>query len=1472
MTNIGSSSASHLVRLVGLASVAVMVVFTAALPRLRAQPPARSTVEVYPESSHLADTLLRSAAQHTRDQQWGEAIEIYQRAIQQFADKVTRLPKNDPAGDPSGESWLFVDVRHYCQRQLAGLPADARAQYRSRVDSVAERWYRQGVADRDRASLRRVVEEAFCSSWGDDALDLLGDLAFEDGLFAEALSAYRQLVPDGSGNSLGLIHPDPSVDLARVAAKKLLCRAALGDDPPTGADLDAFAAAYPNAAGSIAGRTGPLVKILSEALTNDHLPPPTQLDERWPTFAGSPTRSKIAPGSIDVGSFQWKVPLELQDQAKISIMNQRGFRRGGVINLDITRSSNPDRPLAYHPIVLDDQVIVCDDKQIRAYNLNDRPTNSHNGSVDVAWKHEQQSGTTQAARSLTMMPRYTLTAFGDRIYARLGTPGPAQPRPMMPVESVIVAVDRSTDGKLLWKRQASDTKLPLRQADASFASFEGSPVADARSVYVALTEGGVQTATYVACLDANTGTSRWVRFICQSNTNADNGGGMAFISDLSHRLLSLDGSTVYYQTNLGAVAALDIETGRMRWLATYPRVDRNGANSGHDRDLNPAIIHDGLVIIAPEDSTRIFAFDALTGRLVWNSEPRPDVTHLLGVAKGRLVATGDHVWCLDVRTGKVLSGWPDGPGLEGYGRGLLAGDQIYWPTKTEIHMLDQATGQRSDRPPIKLQEMFQTSGGNLAVGDGYLIVAQPDALVVFCQNSRLMERYREEIARSPGEAAPRFRLAQAAEATKQEDVALENLAATIRLARPSEQFDGQPLMETARDHQFRLLMKLAARAAGERDWAQADRRYEEAALSARVDRDRLGARFRLAEVQAEGGDPNKAVATLQALLADDRLRPLKVAADEHRTVRADLLITDRLEALLRAHGRALYAMFDQEAELLLERGKAEKDPRLLEEVAKSYPVAEAVPASLLALAQLWESLDRASDAAHAYKRLLASAVSDGERARALWGLARAYETQQLWVPARDTYVQALSRFAGQRLDEAGTDVRLGDLVTRRLSQEPFAQMMADMAEPRLPFPLIRRWRRRLETSVRPLGAEGVPPSSQAGRIFLTRQNILQPVDPRSGVSAWTADLGDEPIWVGYLADRVIAATSTRVVALSLENGTIAWQSDPEVPRPVRRVPNPFAKAEPAGAEQRDEAAGRLHDLHIVGGRVFCLRGDRELLALDGDTGLVEWSYSPTSGEINPHVWFGPHQIVLQTRNPSTIVALGTSNGRSLAEFPESEDKDWLRDPFPVADDQVALVVDQRTVGLFDLKRGVFSWSFHESPGLPRYGPPRVLGNSERLLVLYDGDRLIRLDPRTGGRLWYQGLGPEDLSERPESMALDGDRFFFTSGHTLVALALTDGVRVWQRHLTGPETGWAIALTDRCVAAYPNPSRSSDMPLNELPLVFCRRETGELVQRILFSTSVSDVAVRLAPHSALVATQAGLWALGDRAVPVGVQPP
>jgi outer membrane protein assembly factor BamB len=339
------------------------------------------------------------------------------------------------------------------------------------------------------------------------------------------------------------------------------------------------------------------------------------------------------------------------------------------------------------------------------------------------------------------------------------------------------------------------------------------------------------------------------------------------------------------------------------------------------------------------------------------------------------------------------------------------------------------------------------------------------------------------------------------------------------------------------------------------------------------------------------------------------------------------------------------------------------------------------------------------------------------------------------------------------------------------------------------------------------------------------------------------------------------------VALSLEKGSVQWQYDVGAADGARRGANPFTRVEPGQRDGATAAPARLHAFRIVGGRVFCLRGARELIALDGDTGLVDWSFSPLSGAINPNLWIGPERIVLQVQKPGTILVLETGNGRRRAEHPQGDDEEWARPPLPIDDDHVALVTDRRTVALYDLRRGATSWKFRESDELPKHGAPRLLGDAGRLMVIHDGCTAIRLDPTTGLKLWSRPLGVEDLSERIEATALDGERFYWVSGQSLQAALLADGSLAWTRYLTGPEAGWALGMTERCVMAYPGPAASAaENEVEGLPLVFRRRDTGELVQRLFFPVTLTDVAIRLAPHGAMVATRGGLWSLGERRDP------
>ena len=116
------------------------------------QAPNRPSSKFDPDWSHTAGNLLRNAANLARERQWSEAINIYQRVIDQFGDKVAMLPKEEPGGDASGDFGLYVDDRRFCHGAIAHLPPEAREIYRNRIDGVAERWFRQGASSGDLAT------------------------------------------------------------------------------------------------------------------------------------------------------------------------------------------------------------------------------------------------------------------------------------------------------------------------------------------------------------------------------------------------------------------------------------------------------------------------------------------------------------------------------------------------------------------------------------------------------------------------------------------------------------------------------------------------------------------------------------------------------------------------------------------------------------------------------------------------------------------------------------------------------------------------------------------------------------------------------------------------------------------------------------------------------------------------------------------------------------------------------------------------------------------------------------------------------------------------------------------------------------------------------------------------------------------------------------------------------------------------
>lgn len=461
--------------------------------------------------------------------------------------------------------------------------------------------------------------------------------------------------------------------------------------------------------------------------------------------------------------------------------------------------------------------------------------------------------------------RYTLTVADDCVLARLGVRDLRPDRNAREVASAggsfLVCLNRRPDDKgnrLRWR---------VSPAAAGNAAFEGTAVAGGGRAYIAATrfeEGRAVTAIHCYPLDAReVAPLRWKQDVCTTRELAS--GEVRS----RHHLLTLAGPHVVYCSHSGVIMALDRETGRRTWAVRY----RRGRSPGEERpltprDLNPCVFAEDKLYVAPADTDQLFCLDPATGRTLWSRE-RIEVVHLLGVGQGRLIFTTatprTGLRAVNAEDGSDRGGWlrtsADGSTpLILFGRGLLAGEQVYWPTFHHVYALGQKDGAPLDDPSL----LHAVPPGNLAFGNGTLAVADRTTLHIFAPAATRLGARQAAVRQQPESVPARCRLAAAQADAGQFAQAGETLRAAERLA-------GRPLPDSLRRQRHDLLLRSAEQAADARRWQEAADALIRAADSDFTAAERLQALARLCGVWRQAGQRERAAAVCRAILADKTL-------------------------------------------------------------------------------------------------------------------------------------------------------------------------------------------------------------------------------------------------------------------------------------------------------------------------------------------------------------------------------------------------------------------------------------------------------------------------------------------------------------------------------------------------------------------------------------------------------------------------
>jgi outer membrane protein assembly factor BamB len=684
-------------------------------------------------SGEIRDTLgrLNAADRLIARKAWAAGVDEYLRLIEEGGDD---LVPEESAEERIASTRRSVQLRRLCHLRIAALPPEALRHYRGRVDGQARRLFERGAAAHDLTMLRRLVDQFAGSRFARRALELLGDLAFEKGRFAQALGWWGVVTPlpsEGPAPSRDRLLPDSGENPAGVQARQVLALLFQGDLRSARAELAALHKLQGKASGWLAGRKGNYTALLQTLLDQRIRKGPLSPEEDdWPTFGGSPARTRVLDGSLSPELWAdgpaWRVRL---------VPEGAGEEPAGE---HPEPHSQPARRLAFYPVVTGGLILVADARLVQGFDLHTgRRVFRHEGKVPGRPGLDSLRLGLPAPRDL----RYTLSVAGGRVYARLGAQfvvaqgrqGAVQGHSYLICLELPVGREGKEAGALRERwAVAARGEGPGRYA------FEGAPLVVDGRVYAAEScRTGGRTRTAIACHDADSGVLLWRQEVCSTPDGGER------LPRARHHLLTQAGTSVVYCTHSGAIVSLDAVSGKRLWGVRYPSRGPEAAGAGAAlRDLAPCVAVGRRLLVAPLDSARILCLDVYTGRTLWEREGLEPV-HMLGVSAGRLLfTTAQGVRALDAASGDDAGGWrqPAVGRLAPLGRGLLSAGWVLWPTedpRLPVRALNDEDG-TAQRGSLTLDptRLHRLRAGNFALGRGWLVAADTGELVGYAPRAR----------------------------------------------------------------------------------------------------------------------------------------------------------------------------------------------------------------------------------------------------------------------------------------------------------------------------------------------------------------------------------------------------------------------------------------------------------------------------------------------------------------------------------------------------------------------------------------------------------------------------------------------------------------------------------------------------------------------------------------------------------------
>jgi outer membrane protein assembly factor BamB len=550
----------------------------------------------------------------------------YREALKIYQQVIDKYPQSLFRVSAHG---VFVPVAQYCQRRILQFPAADLAFYRALYDAAAKEAFENARRQYSLLGMADVADNMLATSYGARAVLELGNAALDAGHFLAALEHFTT-VRDS--------FPDAELRTPELTLKIALCEKMIGDGKSTAAPPGQQKSAL------TAEQLRQFDEVLKQARTAK---PPfhSQLSSQSQVAADDYT---LLPPTND--------PLALKEPTWRTALP----------------SSRLDFFVTTQPVVTRDSVIYRHKNIVYCRSIlngESRWTSDLGGRTNWQDWYERQ------------YPQEDVLVQDGLVFTAVSKSGAS-----------LIALDEVT-GQLKW---AFGPMAAANEEEARIR-LETAPAGGPRSVYAGYVLDNIEGETHtdteygVIAFDDRSGRQLWRVPLCRlapgkfsaGHTDAHRNRIRSFTSPpLYHQ------GTLYYNTNAGAVAAIDCLSGRVKWLMRYPyypevhdatrHFGKGGEVVQYTRvffrphepmfwyNQRPLLVGERL-LLTPVDSNMLFCLDRRTGKVAWTSQRvGHGAAYLLGMTKADQIAVA----------------------YSGRNR-LIAGSE---PSTSPLHLLDPGTG------------------------------------------------------------------------------------------------------------------------------------------------------------------------------------------------------------------------------------------------------------------------------------------------------------------------------------------------------------------------------------------------------------------------------------------------------------------------------------------------------------------------------------------------------------------------------------------------------------------------------------------------------------------------------------------------------------------------------------------------------------------------------------------------------------